>query len=194
METTNMSKTRILVEGALMVALATVLSIFKFYEMPQGGSLTVMSMVPIVIMSYRHGLKWGTFTAFVYSAIQLLLGLANVSYCKTLGAILICIFFDYVIAFTVLGLAVLFAGAFAKLVHNKVVCAAFGMALVGLLRFVCHYISGVTIWGQWAPEGTPVWIYSLGYNGPFMLAETVIAIVGVVILCSVKQLHVTDSL
>ena len=68
------SKTRILVEGALMIALSTVLSMIQIPLMPHGGSITLFSMVPILVMSYRHGAKWGVMTAFVNSLIQLVQG------------------------------------------------------------------------------------------------------------------------
>ena len=73
--TKTYSKTRILVEGALMIALSTVLSMIQIPLMPHGGSITLFSMVPILVMSYRHGAKWGVMTAFVNSLIQLVQGL-----------------------------------------------------------------------------------------------------------------------
>lgn len=75
--TKTYSKTRILVEGALMIALSTVLSMIQIPLMPHGGSITLFSMVPILVMSYRHGAKWGIMTAFVNSLIQLVQGLAT---------------------------------------------------------------------------------------------------------------------
>ena len=80
--TKTYSKTRILVEGALMIALSTVLSMIQIPLMPHGGSITLFSMVPILVMSYRHGAKWGVMTAFVNSLIQLVQGLGNLAYCQ----------------------------------------------------------------------------------------------------------------
>ena len=65
------SKTRTLVECALMIALATVLGFIPLYELPHGGSITLVSMLPVLLVSYRHGTRWGVFTAFVHSLIQL---------------------------------------------------------------------------------------------------------------------------
>lgn len=68
------SKTRILVECALMIAIGTVLSNIKIFTMPNGGSVTLLSMLPFVLVSFRHGVKWGLFTGFVNGCLQMLLG------------------------------------------------------------------------------------------------------------------------
>ena len=96
-----------LVESALLIAVATVLSMIKI-DLPFGGGVTIVSMLPIVIASHRFGWKWGILTAFVYSLIQLLFGLDNVGYASTLATAIGVIFLDYVIAYTVLGLSGIF--------------------------------------------------------------------------------------
>ena len=68
------SKTRILVECALMIAIGTVLSNIKIFTMPNGGSVTLLSMLPFVLVSFRHGVKWGLFTGLVNGCLQMLLG------------------------------------------------------------------------------------------------------------------------
>lgn len=80
MNTNTSKKTFLLVEGALMIAMAFVLSYIKLYDMPMGGSIT-LEMIPLVIMGLRHGVKWGTFTAAVHGIIQLIIGFSNVMYC-----------------------------------------------------------------------------------------------------------------
>ena len=101
-------KTRTLVECALMIALATVLSFITVYTLPQGGSITAASMMPLVLASFRHGPKWGLFTGFVYSLIDLMRGFDNVMYCTTIGAMFLCILLDYLLAYSVMGLACVF--------------------------------------------------------------------------------------
>ena len=101
------SKTRTLVECALMIALGTVLANIKIFEMPNGGSITLLSMLPFILVSYRHGTKWGLFTGFVNSLLQMLLGFyapPAPGLLPLVGMILL----DYVLAFTLLGLAVVF--------------------------------------------------------------------------------------
>ena len=101
------SKTRTLVECALMIALGTVLANIKIFELPNGGSITLLSMLPFILVSYRHGTKWGLFTGFVNSLLQMLLGFyapPAPGLLPLVGMILL----DYVLAFTLLGLAVVF--------------------------------------------------------------------------------------
>lgn len=174
------SKTRVLVECALMIALASVLSEIKF-ELPYGGSITAFSMVPILLCSYRNGTKWGLLTSFTYSLIQLFLGFKNVLYCKTLPTQFGCILLDYVLAFTVLGLAAAFSTPFGKKTAKGV---AIGSTIVLVSRFLCSFISGVLLWWEYCPEGTPVWLYSAQYNGLYMLPELCLTVAGLLILRS----------
>lgn len=181
--TTQFSKTRILVEGAMMIALSTILSMIPLFSMPYGGTVTLLSMLPLVLMAFRHGTKWGVFTAFVHSVLQLLLGLSNLTYCATIWSQIGCILLDYLLAFTALGLAY----AFAKPFSNRLVGVAVGTFGVCFLRFICSFLSGWLLWGSykdsydWAVN-LPVWLYSLIYNGTYMLPETILTVVGAVLL------------
>ncbi|MDO4500900.1 MAG: energy-coupled thiamine transporter ThiT [Erysipelotrichaceae bacterium] len=171
------SNVRIMLEGAMMIALATVLSYIKLYDLPFGGSIT-LEMLPLVIMSLRNGTKWGLFTALVHGILQMMMGFSNVLYCETLFAQILCILLDYIIAFTALGSASLFT----KVSSNKVVANTFGTAMAGAIRFVCSFLSGWILWGQWAPEGMSAVYYSLVYNGSYMLPNIVIACVVIALL------------
>lgn len=163
----------ILVEGGVMIALATVLSMIKLLDMPYGGSITALSMLPILVFAYRHGLKWGLLAGFADGLIQLILGtsaIAGISWQATVCAVL----FDYLLAFTVLAAAALFRGRRWGFVA--------GVMLGIFLRFVCHYITGVAIWSVYAPEGQSVWLYSLLYNGGYMGVEFVTHTVAALLL------------
>ena len=167
--------TRRLTESAIMIAIATVLSLLKI-DLPFGGGVTIVSMLPIVIISHRWGWKWGLLTAFVYSLIQLLMGLDNVGYAESFIMAVGIILLDYVIAYSVIGLSGIFDGPLGKTRKSLAV----GIAVTFCLRFVCHLITGAWIWGVWMPETfmnmtmTNPWIYSFLYNGWYMLAELVI--------------------
>lgn len=167
----NKITTRQLVESALMVAIGTVLSLLKI-DLPFGGGVTIVSMLPLVLISRRYGWKWGVFTAFVYSLIQLILGVDNVGYATGFIMAAGVVLLDYVLAYTVIGLAGLFGKGRGGL--------AAGIAVTFFLRFVCHFITGVWIWGAWMPEafmGLPMtspYIYSALYNGWYMLAELIV--------------------
>ncbi|MBR2354014.1 MAG: energy-coupled thiamine transporter ThiT, partial [Clostridia bacterium] len=103
-----MKNTKILAEGAVMVALATVLSFLKIVQCPWGGSITILSMLPIVVFALRHGVKKGLAISFVYSVIQLGQGIlidGLLGWGLTPFALVACIFLDYIGAFSVLCLA-----------------------------------------------------------------------------------------
>ncbi len=168
-------RTRFLAEGAVMLALATILSLIKI-DLPLGGGITLVSMLPIVIMSHRWGWQKGLLVAFLHSAIQLLLGLDNVGYATSFGMALGVIFLDYILPYTALGLSGLAEKYFGKTDRAVFI----GILVTFLIRFACHYITGVWIWGVWAePEylGIPAsspWVYSALYNGWYMLFEIII--------------------
>ncbi len=167
--------TRKLTESALFIAVATVLSLIKF-DLPFGGGVTLVSMLPLILVSHRWGWKWGVLTAFVYSLIQLVLGLDNVGYATSFVMALGVIFLDYIIAYTFIGLSGFFDGSLGKTRKS----VAVGIAVTFVLRFCCHFITGVWIWGGWMPESfmnmtmTSPWLYSFLYNGWYMLAELVL--------------------
>lgn len=173
-----MSKKRIqtLAECAVMVSLAFVLSLIKIIEMPFGGSVTLLSMLPVCLISLRHGIKWGMGTAFVYGCIQALISGA-VGWGLSVKVLIICFVLDYFAAFAVLGLAGIFKkfGTLGEIVGVFSACA---------LRFVCHYISGVTIWSSNALDAgfTNPFIYSLVYNGAYMLPETIFTCIGTTVV------------
>ncbi len=181
--------TLIIAECAMMIAMSTVLSLVKLFTLPQGGSVTCASMVPLVIVSYRHGLKWGLGTAFAHSLLQMLLEF-NPPPAGTFWALMGVILLDYVIAFTALGAAAFFRKPF----KNKAAGAAAGAAAVGVIRFLCSFLSGIMIWSSYAPEGTPVWLYSLTYNGSYMLPEVIITSVVTMILVPVLDRIGSDSI
>lgn len=175
----SINMTRRLTETAIMIALAVGLSYVAIFTLPMGGSVTLFSQVPIIILGYRYGWKWGCVSGIIYGLLQMVLqGLGNFAYVKGLVSYLILIFADYVIAFMVLGLG----GAMFKKLKNQTAALALGAAVASLMRFICHFISGVTIWGEYADGWKSVWVYSLTYNGSYMLAEAVISVIGVVVL------------
>lgn len=162
------SKTRILVECALMIAIGTVLSNIKIFTMPNGGSVTLLSMLPFVLVSFRHGVKWGLFTGLVNGCLQMLLGFwapPTPTFLYFLGEVLL----DYLIAFMALGTAELFARPF----KNRMVGVAFGT-----------FMAGVLVWGN-LNEGLSAWTYSLVYNASYMLPETLLTVVAAVLLIKV---------
>ena len=179
-----------LTECAIMLALSFALSCAKLFEMPMGGSVTVASMLPVMLISIKYGVSTGLATCFVYSLTQLMQAVASANvfpYCETPTTLVLCILFDYVVPFTVLGLAGLFHKM--KLTKNTEINIYIGIISVVVLRFLCHFITGVAIWGQWAPEGMGKYLYSFLYNGGFLSLDFLICIVCAVLMFRKTELR-----
>lgn len=163
---TRRTATRMLCEGAVMVAAAQVLSYIKIYELPNGGSLTP-AMFPILFFAVRWGLKDGLLAGFVFGVLQFIFdGGFALGWQSIIG--------DYLLAFAMLGLAGIFCGKKWGIFAGTVVgCAG---------RFLVHYIVGATLWAQWMPDeflSMPMsnpWFYSLIYNGVYMLPNMLLAL------------------
>ena len=181
------SKTLTIVEGAVMVALATVLSFIRVYKLPWGGSITLLSMLPIAVFSIKHGVAKGLGAEFVFSLIQFIQGITDGLFGWGLSPVMLvaCIFIDYLAAYTVLGVA----GMFRK---KGAVGWIAGTMIAVFLRFVCHFISGVVIWKSfgalWDGFSTDNSIlYSLLYNGSYMLPEMIFTAIGTFALFEIPQ-------
>lgn len=170
---------------AVMLALAFVLSYVKFYEMPNGGALTLLSMLPLCLVSIKYGLGWGLGTAFCYSLIQLFIDLPKaMGWGLTPQAWIGMILFDYIVAFTVLGLA----GILRK--HGRVgFCIGCGIALA--LRYLSSVLSGAVVWQSVGEvlgltfENT--WLFSLVYNGAYMVPEIILTMAAALIISALPQ-------
>ena len=177
-------KLKKLIICALMIAVASVLSFVKI-DMPMGGGVTVCSMAPIVLAAFIYGPVWGLSTAFVYSVFQLLFGLDNVAYASSLPMAILIVLFDYIIAYSVIGLAGFFRDKENS--PKKIVLAT---VCVLTLRFICHFITGWFVWDAlWPNEfGLSPALYSLCYNGIYMLPEIIVTAISASLLCSSKQI------
>ena len=184
------SKVTTLCECAVMLALAFALSCAKLYEMPMGGSVTIASMLPIFLVSVKYGPVIGTGTAFVYSIMQLLQGIAGGNVfpeCETTTAVVIVVLFDYIVPFTILGLAGIFKNV--KVFKKQEIGVYVGIFAVVLARFFCHFITGVAIWYQWAPEGMGKYLYSFLYNGSFLSVDFIICIIVAVLMFRKEEIR-----
>ena len=171
-----------------MIALAVGLNeVSRLIPWPflQGGSVTVFSQVPIILIAYRHGLKQGIFTAFVFSIFEMMFGFAYFGYVKGIGSYIILALFDYILAYGVLGFGGIFKDKFGG---RQPLELAVGAVMVSLVRYACHIISGVTIWKEYCTPGQALWVYSITYNGGYMIPETIITVVGAVAVGSVINL------
>lgn len=204
-KTKSLSKnTEKLVVSALLIALSSVLSIFQPFALPQGGGITILSMLPIILVSYRYGMKWGLISSLAFSIVQMLLGFKTVSAFFMPGdnqqiwykAIIICLL-DYIVAYTVLCLG----GIFRKK-GNASVSLCLGAIVATSARYIIHIISGAIFFGEWAEWfftdvmggefGASVisqysgfslaLFYSIVYNGLYMIPEIILTAIGAFIV------------
>ena len=150
----------VMVEGALCIALAIVLSKIKLFAMPQGGSVN-FEIVPLMIFAYRHGLKKGLFAGFLNGVLKILLG----------GYILnpVQAILDYPLSFMCVGLV----AAGPKIL---------GIILAACGQISCSVVSGAYFFGQYAPEGQNAWVYSFFYNAPVLGVKYLISFIAALIL------------
>jgi len=182
------SKTKQLTLSSIMIALGAVLSMVKIWNMPWGGSVTLLSMLPIILVSVKFGVKRGLFVSFVYSVVQLFFGIVFdglLGWGLTPVMLISCILLDYIIAFSALGIAGIFKAKGLKGILG-------GSVLAILLRFVSHVLSGVFVFASvgklWDGfETNNTLLYSLVYNGCYMLPELIFTVLGIYFLFKSKK-------
>ena len=207
-------KTKRLTESAMLIAVAVVLELMsKMFipEMPFGGQITLVSMLPIVLISYRHGVKWGLVAGLGYALIEMIIGAKTVAAAfqpgyfgdgtMILNAFIMCVL-DYLVAFSVLGLG----GIFRDKVKNPGVALSLGSIVALGLRYMSHIASGYILFSGWAEwfftqEGFPAWgaklvedlspgmlgfVYSLVYNGMYMVPEIILTALVAVLLARAR--------
>ncbi|NLY54949.1 MAG: energy-coupled thiamine transporter ThiT [Firmicutes bacterium] len=148
------NKTRLIAQVGVAVALATVLQYVKIMQLPQGGSVSLQS-VPIIVMALLYGPKVGMLVGGIFGLVEVLLDSYVIHPIQFL--------LDYPVPFMVLGLAGLWA-------NKKVLSIGFAYCL----RYLAHILSGVVFFGEYAPAGTNVWLYSIMYNGSYLIPEAVL--------------------
>ncbi len=158
-------KINVMVETAIMIALAVVLSFVKVWSMPQGGTVS-LTMLPLFVLAFRRGALPAIIGGVIYGAISIIFD--GVIYHP------MSILLDYTLAYGVLGVAGLFKKNYLGIV--------LGTTVGTVLRYICSLLSGAVLFAQYAPEGQNPWIYSLGYNATYMLPELIICVVALVVL------------
>ncbi len=211
-------KIKRLTVSAMMLALSTTLAVIcefiPFLNLPFGGGFTVASMLPIVIVAYMYGTKWGLFTSFTYSVIQISISLIMA---KTVYALITpthedfmgfgvgfaVIIIDYLIAYTLLG----FGGVFRNKIKSKTLALVLGVIVALSLRYIAHICSGYIFYGAWAEwffsqdgftfgqivldsiSGKALaLIYSIVYNGLFMIPEIVITSITAAAVSPIREI------
>jgi len=209
------TRTQRLIITALMLAIAFAIAwicqLIPFLSLPFGGGFTIASMLPIVVVAYMFGTRWGLLTGLVYAIIQMLMGHATVaglfvpgsdSYMILYKALLVCLI-DYILAYTVLGLG----GVFRDVCRSKATALCLGSIFAVSLRYIAHIVSGAIFYGTWAEwffgqEGLPLGqtilanfsgtslavIYSVVYNGLYMIPEIIITAVAALVIARLPMI------
>ena len=196
--------TRCLVESAIMIALATILSELKVIPFVFGGGITICAMVPIILLSYRWGMKRGFFCAFVFGVIQLLIGIAKHSFGFELWIVIVDVLLEYVLAYTMLGLG----GVFRNRFKSPVAALTLGGLAAIFARYLLHFIAGVAIWGSYAEwfftedAGVSIGesvmntfhgfglsvVYSGVVNGSLMIGEMIVSVIALVVIAKIPAI------
>ena len=210
------NKTKRITESAMLLAVAIVLELVsKMFipEMPFGGQITLVSMLPVVLISYRHGVKWGLVAGVAYAMLEMAIGAKTVAAAfqpgyfgdgiMLLNAFVMCVL-DYLVAFTALGLG----GCFRNRIENRGVALLCGSLVALGARYLAHVLSGYILFSGWAEwfftqDGFPAWganlvaslspqglglVYSLVYNGMYMIPEMLITAVVALLMARVPRI------
>ena len=210
------TKTKRITESARLSALAVVLELVGrsvIPPMPFGGQLTLCAMLPIVLISYRHGVKWGLTAGFGYALVQMALGADTVTAAfqpgyfgdgTMLGNAVIMCALDYILAYTLLGLG----GLFRNRITNSALALMLGSIVALSCRYVAHILSGYILFSGWAEwfftqEGFYSWgaalverlsgnmlgfVYSVVYNGMYMIPEILITAIAACLLAKIPRI------
>lgn len=209
-------KTKRLTESAMLLAMAIVLELVSksfLPEMPFGGQVTLVSMLPVVLISYRYGTKWGIVSGLCYALIEMVIGAKTVAAAFQPGyfgdgtmifhAIIMCLL-DYILAFTLLGLG----GIFRDKIKNPGVSLMCGSLVALGARYLAHILSGYILFSGWAEwfftqDGFPTWgarlveslspsllgwVYSIIYNGMYMVPEIILTALAALLIARVPKI------
>ena len=207
------TKTKRITESAMLLAIAIVLELIAKMFIPEqtfGGQITIVSMLPVVLIAYRHGVKWGLVASFTYALLEMAIGMKTVSAAflpgyfgdgtMILNAIIMCLL-DYIVAYSLLCLG----GVFRNSIKKPGVSLMCGSLVALGARYLAHVASGYILFSGWAEwyftqEGFPAWgselvqalspemlglTYSAVYNGMYMVPEMVFTAIAAVLIARI---------
>ena len=214
------TKTKRITESAMLLAVAIVLEVMaKLFipELPFGGQITLVSMLPVVLISYRHGVKWGFIASATYALLEMAIGMKTVSAAflpgyfgdgaMIMNALLMCLL-DYVLAFSMLGLG----GIFRNKLRTTPALVCGSLVALGA-RYLCHIASGYILFYSYAEwfftqEGFTAWgaqlvaaldpallglVYSVVYNGMYMVPEIILTAIAAVAIARIPKVVIKVS-
>ena len=173
----SFATTKKLVFSAMGIALALVTSYLKLWNMPMGGSVTLLSMLFISLIGYWFGAKYGIITGAAFGLLQFIIDPFMLSVPQVL--------FDYPLAFGALGLSGFF--------RNYKYGLRIGYIVSVLGRFVFSTLSGVIFFAAYAPEGMNPWVYSIVYQGSYLGAEAILTLMIISLPPVMKALKIVKT-
>lgn len=177
------SRIALLVEIALSIALSAVLNTVKIFEMPQGGTISLV-MLPLLVLALRRGPIAGMVAGALYGVVDVLIDPFVVHWVQFV--------LDYPLAYSVVGIAGLFAGVWRRSIGfdriSKAIVVALlpGVLLAALLRYAAHVMSGVVFFSEYA-QGQPVLVYSALYNSYVWVSALVCFAAAVVVMPALER-------
>lgn len=197
-------RTKRLALSSIMIALGTLLSLIPIgLRLPFGGQITPMSMAPVMLVCYIYGIRWGVLCSTAYGAIQAVIGVGQGMFAaQSWWKIILIALLDYILAYG----AMCLTGIFKKAIKNPQLSISAGAAVAGMARLLCHFLSGILIWSSYAESTLQsvsfgqkildsfsglelVAVYSILYNGSFLIPDLIFTIIGLTVLISVKPLR-----
>ena len=210
------NETKRMTESAMLLSLAVVLDVVSKMFIPPmtfGGQVTLASMLPVVLIGYRYGIRWGMASGFCYGLIQMALGGGTVAAAfqpgffgegrMILNAFIMCAL-DYMLAYSLLGLA----GVFRNVIVTPSLALMLGTVTAMTARYLAHVTSGYILFSSWAvwfftQDGFPAWgavlvetlspemlglAYSAVYNGMYMVPETILTAIAAALIARVRHI------
>jgi thiamine transporter len=188
------SRTRLLVEVAMTIALATALHFVKVWQMPAGGSVS-LEMLPIVVLGLRRGLRPALLAGALYGGVDYLMEPYFVHWVQLL--------LDYPVAFGLVGLAGLLRPFWTRVsaitaagrrVSFQLLVAASACVVATAARFVAHFTSGLVFFASSAPAGQPAWLYSVIYNATYLVPSCIaIAVAAAAVLPTLERAFPSEA-
>jgi thiamine transporter len=159
-----------MVTSAVLVAMSIALNQIILFRMPQGGSVTYFSMLPVVVCAYIYGVRRGMMAGMCVGLIDLIFNPYVIHPIQML--------LDYPLAFGAL--------AFAGLMRSRKLGLVSGYGVGLFCRYLCSVLSGIIFFGQYAPEGFNAFTWSIYYNITYLCAEGAVT-VAVLLIPAVRK-------
>ena len=159
-------------ESSILIAISIILNFISLAKLPYGGSITLASMLPLILISYRHGIGFGALSGLIFGIINQLFSLNVLTFVTGWQSVVAVIVLDYLLAFTAISLSGL-----VRKIKNQTISLLVGTLIGAFARYVCHVISGATVWAGLSIPTANALTYSLIYNATFLLPDTLITLI-----------------